>query len=46
MFIHGSHFSYTTATNVGPVKKNLKRKTLGTILINLAKSLFSGKTCN
>ena len=45
MFIHGSHFSYTTATNVGPVKK-IKNKTLGTILINLAKSLFSGKTCN
>ena len=25
MFIHGSHFSYTTATNVGPVKKKLKK---------------------
>ena len=24
MFIHGSHFSYTTATNVGPVKKKIK----------------------
>ena len=24
MFIHGSHFNYTTATNVGPVKKKLK----------------------
>ena len=25
MFIHGSHFSYTTAINVGPVKKKLKK---------------------